>query len=190
MPRKARRIKRQQFKSKKVDSNNTTTNHNDTYFILVAKQMATNRQQSWLDSLPDEIQSMIWQKYYYNCHVQIKEFGMYRGIINIYVKRHITKELYEDAKFSRNGKYIAFQYSSNNKRYYNIIETEDSVYNEILGLFSSYASGSKQRIYYKIFNESIVPDITYLYGLCKPIPNNWEFIGRAEDIVAGRFTYN
>ena len=38
--------------------------------------------------------------------------------------------------------------------------------------------------------EAIVTNVKSLYGLCKAVPEDWDYIGRAEDIVAGKYTYN
>ena len=181
MPRKAKRIKR-----------NPITHRNPIYFDLVARQLATQKQQSWFDILPEDIKIIIWKEYYKAPLLQIKEFGMFRAIIQIYIRNHIYKNDYDDIKYSRNGKYMVLRYSTN-KDHYSIETSECSTYslhNSIISLFSSYDTITKKRIYYKIFDESIVPNIKYLYGLCKLVPDNWDYIGRAEDIVAGKFTYN
>ena len=182
MARKARRIKRQ-------TSDNTSSRKHPIYFELLATQLSTNKEQSWFDVLPEEIKTIIWREYYKTPLLQIREFGMYRGIIRIYMQKHVHRNYYDDVKYSRNGKFMVLRHV-NSTYHYDIADKDYNTHNAIVSLFSSYDATTQKRTYYKIFDEAIVPGIRSLYGLCKAVPENWDYIGRAEDIVAGRYTYN
>ncbi|MHA2082834.1 MAG: hypothetical protein ACXABD_03710 [Candidatus Thorarchaeota archaeon] len=182
MARKAKRIRR------RVPNENLVYKH-PTYFELLAVQLATNKQQSWFDVLPEEIKTMIWKEYYKTPLLQIREFGMYRGIIRIYMRKHIHRNYYDDVKYSRDGKHVVLRYATN-AHHYHIVDKDNNTNINMDALFSSYDSASQERTYYKIFDEAIVPNIKVLYGLCKAVPEDWDYIGCAEDIVAGRYTYN
>ena len=182
MPRKAKRIRRQ-------ISNNTSSRAHPIYFELLAMQLSKQKYQSWFDILPEEIKTVIWREYFKTPLLQIQEFGMYRGIIRIYMQKHIHKNYYDDVKYSRDGKFVVLRYAAN-MRNYRIANDKDYTHENIVSLFSSYDTQTKERTYYKIFDEAIVTNVKSLYGLCKAVPEDWDYIGRAEDIVAGKYTYN
>ena len=179
MARKARRIKRRVSESPR----------HPVYYQLLALQLSRQRQQSWFDILPEDIKNMIWREYFKTPLLQIREFGMYRGIIRIYMQKHIHRNYYDDVKYSRDGKHVVLRYATD-MGHYHISNEEHDTHSHIISLFSSYDPHTKERTYYKIFDESIVTNVRSLYGLCKAVPENWDYIGRAEDIVAGKYTYN
>ena len=184
MARKARRIKR-----RVSDMNHAILSRHSIYYHMLALQLSTQRQQSWFDILPEDVKNMIWKEYFKAPLLQIQEFGMYRGIIRIYMQKHIHRNYYDDVKYSRDGRHVALRHAANMK-YYHIVSEQEHTHDNIVSLFSSYDIHTKERTYYKIFNEAIVTDVRLLYGLCKAVPENWDYIGRAEDIVAGKYTYN
>ena len=159
------------------------------YYQLLALQLSKQKPQSWMDILPEDIKNVIWREYFKAPLLQIREFGMYRGIIRIYMQKHIHKNYYDDVKYSRDGRHVVLRCATNMKQHCIVNEEQDTHYN-IVSLFSSYDTQTRERTYYKIFDDSIVTNVKSLYGLCKAVPENWDYIGRAEDIVAGKYTYN
>jgi len=184
MSRKARRIKRPPPPPEQPA-------HHPLYFALVANQHATQTQQSWFDILPHDIQEVIWREYYKNCLLQIQEFGQYRAIIRIYLERLFKNKYYNDIKFMRNSNHdmiVRWKGNYNESPSWFRPSFGESLHKELVPLFCSFDDTYSVKTYYKIFHDRIGLIIPALYGICKAVPADWDYIGRAGEMAASRFT--
>jgi hypothetical protein len=194
MARKARRIKRN-IQHTDIQHTDTDIQHTDThhpsYYMLVAKQLATGQQQTWLDILPNDIHELIWREKYKECFTQIQLFGQYRKIIRIYLKQLFYSKYYDDIKFSRDGKQVTIRHPTphTNRPMWAESSCPGHIYKELCPLFTSYGNNFSERVSFRIFDENIVPDIITLYNICKDVPENWDYMGWAGETAASKFTY-
>ena len=171
MARKARRIKRniQHTDTQHTDTQHTD-NHHPAYYMLVAKQLATDKQQTWLDILPNDIHDLIAREKYKECLAQIQLFGSYRGIIRIYLKRMFHNKCYDNIQFSRDSKQVTTYSNAASEKLWVVSSCPGDIYRELWPIFSSFGTNFSERTSFRIFNDNIVPDIITLYTICNAVP--------------------
>ena len=165
--------------------------HHPLYFTLVANQLATQKQQSWFDILPEEIHEIIWREHYKKCLLQIQEFGQYRAIIRIYLENLFKKKYYNDIKFVRDSNHnmmVRWKGNHNESPSWFTPSFGKSLYRELVPLFCSFDKTGLIRTHYKIFHDRVGLSIPALYRLCKAVPTDWDYIGHAGEMAASKFT--
>jgi len=174
MARKARRIPRPQPKRP-----------HPTYCILLARQLATNRAQSWFDALPHDLQTLIWQHYYKNCKQQIREFYQYRSFMRCMIRQRLKSPSL--ARHGRTAEAVKSSAFSNRRQLLLLTDSNQVVaagrceHELHQGLFNVPASWTDPQPYQSaigantcgLVNEDIIDTFEKLYNLCKPVPPEW-----------------
>ncbi len=156
---------------------------------------------SWLDILPEDIQTLIWKKVYDFSVEQISVFGSYKALVKCYLSKHIFHNnnikaivLDNSDNFIQQDNDNRFYRCGENVKYYKIIS-------QMMSPSSDWDSNNNCQKFYcaknfyrdkfntiKIFNKNIVDTLYKIYMLCKSVPDDWEKIGRWENLAATRYT--
>ena len=161
---------------------------------------------SWLDILPEDIQTLIWKKVY-DCSVeQIAVFGSYKALVKCYLSKHI---FHNNNNNNNNIKAIVmdnndnFIQQNNDNRFYRCGENVKyyKIISQMMSPSSDWDSNNNNEEFYcakkfyrdkfntiKIFNKNIVDTLYKIYMLCNFIPPDWNKIGRWENLAATRYT--
>jgi hypothetical protein len=165
-------------------------------------QHSNKRYKSWLDILPEDIQTLIWKKVYNSSVEQISVFGSYKALIKCYLSRHLfnnnnnIKSIIVDNSdnFIQQNNDNRFYRWGENVKYYKIISQMLSPSSDwdCNNNYDDYCSAKK---FYsdkfntiKIFNKNIVDTLYKIYMLCRFVPDDWQKIGRWENLAATRYT--
>ena len=159
---------------------------------------------SWLDILPEDIQTLIWKKVY-DCSVeQIAVFGSYKALVKCYLSKHIFHNNNNNIKAIVMDNNDNFIQQNNDNRFYRC--GENVKYYKIISQMMSPSSdwdsnnNNNEEFYcakkfyrdkfntIKIFNKNIVDTLYKIYMLCNFIPPDWNKIGRWENLAATRYT--
>lgn len=150
---------------------------------------------NWVNILPEEIQQLIWKEVFKETLDKLHEFRMYKELVKQYMKRVIKDD----------NIYLVFD--RKNDLFYTNINDHENIYinhytsDTLSAMFSTptietmHGGISPKRQVVTNFNtcgimdSSIIDTMPKMYGLCRPIPDNWIFIGRYNEYAACRFTY-
>ena len=150
---------------------------------------------NWINILPEEIQQLIWKEVYKETLGKLHEFRMYKELVKQYIKRAIKDDD------------IYFVFDRKNDLFYSNRNGDGNIYinqyttSTLSAMFSSptietmHGTISPKTQVLSNFNTCgimdplIIDTMPKMYGLCRPIPDNWTFIGRYNEYAARKFTY-
>ena len=158
---------------------------------------------TWLDILPADIQTLIWKKVYDQSMEKIVVFGSYKAIVKSYFSRHLLSDnIIKTIIVDNSDNFIQYNNDNciyrccENVKYYRIIShllspstewtSKNNDNNEIYYSEKDYYRDKFNTV--KIFDKNIVNTLSKIYMLCKFVPNDWDKIGRWENLAATRYT--